>query len=103
MTRVSPKLKRCPSLNNIDISSKSNSHLFLLNCNCQNNKNFDLGSQSTIEISEWDNSTQQLLHQESHEESLHDQLHYDEGPNSFSGTVFTISDQSHEDWISICE
>ena len=52
MTRVSPKLKRCPSLNNIDISSKSNSHLFLLNCNCQNNKNFDLGSQSTIEISE---------------------------------------------------
>ena len=71
--------------------------MFLLNCNRQNNKSFDLGSHSTIEISERDNSTQQLLHQESHEESLHDQLHYDEGSDSVSGTMFTISDQSHED------
>ena len=62
--------------------------MLLLNYNCQDNKNFDLGSQSTIEISERDNSLQQLLHQENHEESLHDQLHYDEGPDSFSGTVF---------------
>ena len=98
---------KCPSLNNIDISSKSNSHLFLLNCNCQNDKNFDLFSQSTIEVNERDNPAQELLHQGSHEESLHDQLHYDEGlhdqlhydegPDSFSGMVFTISDKSHED------